>query len=110
LSRAAAAAAGEGEGLVFPNPRGGHFWNSTWSYYWHQIRAAAGRPGMHFHELRHFAATRLLEGGLDYIDVAVQMGHRDGGDLVRTTYGHPSERRALGRVRQVLDTTREDER
>lgn len=103
LSRAAAQAAGKGRGRVFSNPRGGQFWNSTWSYYWHQIRAAAGRPDMDFYELRHHCATRLLEAGLDYPDVAVQLGHTDGGELVRTVYGHPSKRQALDRVRRVLD-------
>jgi integrase len=109
LSRAAAAAAGEGEGRVFSNPRGAQFWNSTWTYYWHQIRAAAGRPGMDFYELRHYCATRLLEAGRDYPDVAIQLGHTDGGELVRTTYGHPSERLALGRIRRALDQDQEDE-
>jgi integrase len=89
--------------LVFCTPRGGQFWNATWSYYWHQIRAAAGRPGMDFYELRHYCATRLLEAGLDYPDVAVQLGHTDGGDLVRKVYGHPSQRKALDRVRAALN-------
>lgn len=89
--------------VVFTNPRGGQFWNSTWTYYWHPIRAAAGRPDMDFYELRHYCATRLLEAGLDYPDVAEQLGHTDGGELVRTTYGHPSRRRALDRVRRALN-------
>jgi integrase len=104
LSAAAAkAAAAGGLEAVFLNPRGSQFWNASWSYYWHQIRAAAGRPGMDFYELRHYCATRLLEKGLDYPDVAHQLGHTDGGELVRTTYGHPSKRRALDRVREALD-------
>jgi integrase len=103
LSRAAAEAAGAGEGRVFSNPRGQQLWNTSWGYYWHQVRAAAGRPTMDFYELRHYCATRLLEAGLDYPDVAEQLGHTDGGDLVRTTYGHPSKRRALDRVRAALD-------
>ena len=58
---------------------------------------------MDFYELRHYCATRLLEAGLDRRDVAEQLGHTDGGLLVETTYGHPSKRRALDRVRQALD-------
>ena len=108
LSRAAADAAGAGEGRVFSTPRGQQLWNTSWAYYWHQIRAAAGRPDMDFYELRHYCATRLLEAGLDYPDVAEQLGHTDGGELVRTTYGHPSKRRMLDRVREALDHGQED--
>jgi integrase len=104
LSKRALLAAGEGEGLVFATPRGRQFWNTSWGYYWKQIRCAAGRPTMDFYELRHYCATRLLEAGLDYPDVAHQLGHTDGGELVRTVYGHPSKRRALARVRAALDT------
>lgn len=89
--------------LIFCAPGGKQFWNSGWGYYWHQIRAAAGRPGMDFYELRHFAATRLIEAGLDDRDVATQLGHTDGGELVRKVYGHPSERLALKRIRAVLN-------
>jgi integrase len=116
LSAAAAAAArggldrvhsltatGPADELVFPNPRGQQFWNGSWGYYWHQIRAAAGRPTMDFYELRHYCATRLLEHGLSDRDVAEQLGHTDGGELVRKVYGHPSKRRALDRVREALD-------
>lgn len=108
----AAAAAAKGvlgdrlTGTIFLNPRGTQFWNASWGYYWHQIRAAAGRPGMDFYEARHYCATRLLEAGLSERDVAEQLGHTDGGELVRKVYGHPSKRRALDRVRQALD--RED--
>ena len=37
------------------------------------------------------------------IDVAVQLGHTDGGELVRKVYGHPAPRHSLDRVRGVLD-------
>ena len=60
-------------------------------YYWNPVRAAFGRPGMDFYELRHFCATHLLELGVSHADVAVQLGHTDGGALVMSTYGHPSE-------------------
>jgi len=56
---------------------------------WDEVRRAAGREGMDFYELRHYGATKLLALGLSPEEVAVQMGHRDGGKLVRETYGHP---------------------
>ena len=34
--------------------------------------------------------------------IAPQFGHRDGGKLVRTTYGHPDARIARDRVREAF--------
>jgi AraC-like DNA-binding protein len=51
------------------------------------------------HELRHACATLLLERGLSSADVALQLGHTDGGRLVQTLYGHRDERLARDRVK-----------
>jgi hypothetical protein len=40
----------------------------------------------------------LLERGLRPADVAVQLGHTDGGRLVQILYGHHDEERALDRL------------
>jgi len=66
-------------------------------------RWTEGRPTMAFYELRHYAATRLLELGLQPADVAVQLGHADGGALVMPIYGHPSERAARARILAAVD-------
>lgn len=92
-----------GQTLVFVGPRGGQLWASAFSWLWKPVRAAAGRPSMAWHELRHYAATRLLELGLSPADVAVQLGHTDGGALVMSTYGHPSERAARARILAAVD-------
>jgi integrase len=92
-----------GTDRVFSTPTGKQFWLSSFLYYWKDVRAAAGRPEMDFYELRHYGVTRLLEAGLSERDVALQAGHTDGGELVRKVYGHPSDRRSLGRVRDMLD-------
>lgn len=70
-------------------------------YAWDKVRNAVGRPGMDFYELRHYGATKLLELGVSAEDVAIQMGHKDGGELVRTTYGHPSHPKALDRIQRA---------
>lgn len=59
---------------------------------------------MHFYELRHFCATHLLELGVSHADVAVQLGHTDGGALVMSTYGHPSEQAARERLKRAYAT------
>lgn len=89
--------------LVIYSPRGKQFWSTTFGRYWDKVRNAAGRPDMDFYELRHFCATYLLELGVSHSDVAVQLGHRDGGKLIMSTYGHPSEIAARKRIKAAFD-------
>ncbi len=86
---------------LFVRPDGQRFTKGSHYSRWNPTRAMFGRPGMDFYELRHFGATRLLELGASDADVAHQMGHGDGGRLVRETYGHPSDRYALDRLRSA---------
>jgi integrase len=67
------------------------------------VRWRPGRAGPDFYELRHCAATMLLERGMTPWDVAVQLGHQDGGRLVTSLYGHPSEAAARERLLAVWD-------
>jgi hypothetical protein len=39
---------------------------------------------------------------VSHSDVAVQLGHRDGGALVMSTYGHPSDDAARERLRAAF--------
>jgi integrase len=86
---------------LFVTPRGLRFSKNSHYYYWRPVKAAFGRPEMDFYELRHFCATHLLELGVSHADVAVQLGHTDGGRLVMETYGHPTETGARERLKQA---------
>jgi integrase len=82
------------DGFVFHTVRGRAFSKPTLWYVWRPIAAAwraAGHEDLDLYELRHAAATMLLERGVSHADVAVQLGHTDGGALVMERYGHPSE-------------------
>jgi integrase len=73
-------------------------------YAWNAVRQAYGAPGLDFYEAtRHFCATHLLELGVAHADVAVQLGHRDGGALVMKVYGHPSEDLARQRLMKAFE-------
>jgi integrase len=87
---------------VFTGPAGGLLTSGTRNRIWHPIRVAFGRPTMDLYELRHFCATRLVELGMTSSDVAIQLGHRDGGRLVESTYGHARPDPALARVARTL--------
>jgi integrase len=89
-------------GRVFRRPVSRVGWDrKSVNRLWVRIREEAGVPDCRFHDLRHFHATWLLDRGASDLDVAVQLGHRDGGELVRRRYGHPSSDLALGRLAEV---------
>jgi integrase len=85
-------------GLLFTSPRDRMWTQPSHHRYWSNLRKLANRPGFDFYELRHAAATMLLERGVTPWDVAQQLGHTDGGQLVMELYGHPSEAGARARV------------
>ena len=92
-----------GQTLVFVAPRGGQLWSPRLSELWRPVRNLFGRPEMSFYETRHFCATYLLNKGVPPWDVALQLGHRDNGKLVLSTYGHPSVKQGQRRLLQAFD-------
>ena len=58
------------------------------------FRRCAKRCGLtyHFHELRHFAATTLIAGGVDLVTVAGRLGHADP-SITAKVYAHVLEER-----------------
>jgi len=79
-----------GSEYVFPSddPNKGHL---TWIK--HSFSTAckrAGIEGLRFHDLRHTAATRMLESGVDIANVSKILGHSDI-NLTMKTYYHPEK-------------------
>ena len=86
--------------VCFPSLRGAHWTASSRAYHWNAVRAAVGYTGTLYMATRHFAGWYMVNVlRLAPEDVAVALGHTDGGYLVRTLYGHLDEARALDRVR-----------
>lgn len=97
------ALAREGE-WCFTTIRGTHYTASARAYHWKAVRAAAGYTGTLYLATRHFAGwymTNVLE--LPSEDVAIALGHEDGGELVRRLYGHRDKALALRRVREAYE-------
>jgi integrase len=90
-------------GLLFTSPADRMWTQPSHHRYWSRLRLVAGRPGWDFYALRHTAATFLLERGVTPWDVAVQLGHTDGGQLVMQLYGHPTEAGARARLLAAWD-------
>lgn len=93
----------EGCEYVFVTANGKRFHNPLMSFWWNPVRHKADRGTMAFYELRHYCATKLLDAGLSDGDVAVQLGHTDGGKLVRQVYGHPTDNQARQRIREAME-------
>lgn len=89
--------------VLFTSPADRMWTQPSHHRYWARLRLLAGRPGWDFYALRHTAATFLLERGVTPWDVAVQLGHTDGGQLVMQLYGHPTEAGARARLLAAWD-------
>jgi integrase len=75
-------------GLMFTNGLGGRVGHATWSETW---RAAAGPLGVElgegFHQLRHFYASTLIQGGESVKVVQERLGHADA-SMTLNVYAH----------------------
>jgi integrase len=93
--------------FVFPTLTGEHYTPSTRSYHWNRVRCAAGLGNVDLYACtRHYFgwyAWNVLR--LDDRDIALHLGHQDGGKLVRTTYGHADEELARRRIVEAYRQT-----
>ena len=88
---------------LFHSAAGRRLSKGTISYAFRLVRGRWGkRPKFALYELRHAAATMLMELGLPPHVVAMQLGHTDGGALVQRLYGHPSERGMREQIHQAF--------
>lgn len=92
---------------VFTTVRGGHYTPSSRNHHWNRVRASVGIGNTSLYlATRHFFgwyALNVLE--LPPHVIALQLGHTDGGRLVRELYGHPDAALARERTRQAFRST-----
>lgn len=60
-------------------------------YQWRKTREAIGAPDLRIHDLRHEAASRLFERGLNVMEAASITGHKTLGMLKRYTHLNPTD-------------------
>ena len=63
------------ESLVFPAHSGGHLAPSTVQRHFYRARAAAGRPDLRFHDLRHTGAVLAASTGASLAELMSRLGH-----------------------------------
>lgn len=92
----------EPDARLFYTYRRRTFNKGTLAYFWRPISVAwteSGHRRVTLYHLRHACATLLLGRGLTPADVALQLGHQDGGRLVQVLYGHPDHQLARDRIK-----------
>lgn len=90
--------------FVFATLNGTHYKPTSRIYHWNRVRAAIGYGNVDLYTItRHYFGWYALNvlGLADHV-IALHLGHRDGGKLVRTTYGHPDARIARDKVRDAF--------
>jgi integrase len=86
---------------VFTTLRGNHYRPSSRSHHWNRVRCAGGLGNVDLYTATRHYFTWYALNVLDLPPhlIAVHLGHRDGGELVRKRYGHPDAAIARERVR-----------
>lgn len=88
-----------GDELLFSRVSGRPWTRKTVNRRWVAARERAGIADVRFHDLRKFHATWLVDRGASDLDVAIQLGHSDNGELVRKVYApRPDKTAALERL------------
>jgi integrase len=90
---------------AFTTIRGSHYTPSARAYHWKAVRAGAKLTGKTLYLCtRHFAGWYLVNVlEMSSEDVAFQLGHEDGGELVRKLYGHRDRNLALRRIDEAFN-------
>lgn len=77
--------------LVLTSLRGSSIAQTVLTYSWYNLLRRAGLfiegDVLHFHALRHFAASRMIQAGLPITDVAAVLGHSKV-DMTLSVYAH----------------------
>jgi integrase len=89
---------------VFTTIRGGHYTPSSRNHHWNRVRSSIGIGTTSL-----YLATRHFYGwyALNVVElpphvIALQLGHTDGGRLIRELYGHPDAALARERTREAF--------
>ena len=72
---------------------------------WARLRKSLGLDHVRLHDLRHFQATMLLQGGIPVKDVSKRIGHRDAATTLNV-YAHvleSTDRRSADVIGDLLD-------
>ena len=76
---------------VFTGDKGGPLREAVWQQEWVRARRTVGLPDLHFHDLRHLAATLAASTGAGVKEIMYRIGHSSPQAALR--YQHASQQR-----------------
>lgn len=79
------------DSLLFPAINGGHLAPATMNRWFYKARAAAGRPDLRFHDLRHSGAVLAAATGATLAELMERLGHSTPAAAMK--YQHASKQR-----------------
>lgn len=85
-----------GATFLFPSPKGAAKHLTTIKHGWQTARDEAGLPGLRIHDLRHSAASFMVNSGVDLFAVGKVLGHANVASSAR--YSHLSQDTLLAAV------------
>ncbi|WP_460704057.1 tyrosine-type recombinase/integrase [Luteococcus sediminum] len=77
--------------MLFPNTEGAHLHHGSLYKVFKPARAAAGRPDLRWHDLRHTGATMAAQAGATTKELMTRLGHSTVGLAMR--YQHAAAER-----------------
>jgi len=89
------------DALVFPSEGGAHLWPSTLYRHFHKARAAAGRPDLRWHDLRHTGAVLAAQSGATLAELMARLGHSTVNAALR--YQHAADGRDAALAQRLSD-------
>jgi integrase len=96
----------EASAWVFTGDRGGPLREGVWQHEWAQARVTLGLDHLHFHDLRHGAATMAASTGAGVKEIMYRIGHSSPQAALR--YQHASARRDLRIAEGISDLIRRE--
>lgn len=100
----------ESDAWVFTGAKGGPLREAVWQHEWVAVREQVGLPDLHFHDLRHVAATLAAETGAGVKEIMYRIGHSSPQAALR--YQHASVRRDFAiadGISKLVQRQRDDE-
>lgn len=88
--------------LLFPASQGGHLHPRTFGKRFDAAREAAGRPDLHFHDLRHTGAVLAAQTGATLAELMARLGHSTPGAALRYQHAAADRDRAIAEALSKL--------
>ena len=92
------------DALLFPALSGGHMHPRTFGKAFDKARAAAGRPDLHFHDLRHTGAVLAAQTGATLAERLARLGHSTPGAAMRYLHAAADRDRAIAEALSQMVT------